>query len=80
MDGKREGQSPQGETRPVLLFVHDLDQEVRKNLETGLEKMGLGIGVLDCHQEYASGRYDFNPRIIIASGSTAMQYARSAHT
>lgn len=78
MGGKKEGQSPSIETRPVLLFVHDLDQEVRQNLETGLEKMGLGIGILDCHQEYANGRYDFNPRIIVASGSTAMQYASSA--
>jgi hypothetical protein len=77
MDGKKEGQS-QRETRPVLLFVHDLDQEVRETLETGLEKLGVGIGVLDCHQEYASSRYDFNPRIIIASGSKAMQHARSA--
>lgn len=78
MDGKREGRSPQGETRPVLLFVHDLDQEVRENLETGLEKMGLGIGVFDVAHYSASGRYDFNPRIIVASGSAAMQIARSA--
>jgi hypothetical protein len=31
--------------------------------------------VLDVHQEYASGRYDFNPRIIVAAGISAMKYA-----
>lgn len=75
---KEKGQSQSTEARPVLLFVHDLDPEVRKTLEVGLEKMGLGIGVFDVTHHSASGRYDFNPRIIVASGSEAMQYTRGA--
>ena len=78
MGGKREGRSPQGETRPVLLFVHDLDQEVRERLETGLEKLGVGIGVFDVTEHPTDAEAVFNPRIIVASGVEALQYTKGA--
>ena len=77
MHGKEKGQSAE-QARPILLFVHDLDREVRETLEKGLEKLGLGVGVFDVTHYSASGRYDFHPRIIVASGSEAMKLARGS--
>lgn len=75
---KKKGQSAE-QTRPVLLFVHDLDPEVRDRLKTGLEKIGLErVGIFDCLKESSKAPPAFNPRVIVASGSTALQYARGA--
>ena len=79
MDGKIEGQSAL-QARPILLFVRDLDLEVRRRLETGLEKIGLDrVGIFDIKKDKTQTDGPEQPAIpksIIASGYEAFDAAR----